>query len=295
MAKKSLRRGDRRAQAAARDHHHARSSTTSINRTGPSFVHRLQDATGRSVGDVVRAFAVVRDGFALPALYREIDALDNRIDGPFQVDLYLAVGRLIQSASAWLLKNDHSDHPVGIRIEELRSALSTLAPAMGSLLPAFARAREDERRQNLVASGAPEGLAKRLAALDSLQLVPDIALAAVSAGAPLMETAAAYFAVSEAFRIARIEDAARMVSPTDYYDGLALTRAMDQVGAARRAMTVAALAGGGTGEAAVARWLQEGGERFAKTRERLQALTEGGEITVSRLSVAAGLMIDLTA
>ena len=44
----------------------------------------------------------------------------------------------------------------------------------------------------------------------------------------------------------------------------------------------------------VAAWLEAGGERIARTRERLQALTEGGDITVSRLSVASGLMSDLT-
>ena len=59
-----------------------------VNRGGPSFVNRLQEATGRTAADVVRTFTVVRDGFALPALYREIDALDNQIDGQAQLDLY---------------------------------------------------------------------------------------------------------------------------------------------------------------------------------------------------------------
>ena len=45
----------------------------------------------------------------------------------------------------------------------------------------------------------------------------------------------------------------------------------------------------------VAAWLEAGGERVARIRERLQALTEGGDITVSRLSVASGLMSDLSA
>ena len=44
-----------------------------INRGGPAFVTRLQDATGRGAREVVRAFAVVRDGFDLNSLYRQID------------------------------------------------------------------------------------------------------------------------------------------------------------------------------------------------------------------------------
>jgi glutamate dehydrogenase len=71
-------------------------------------------------------------------------------------------------------------------------------------------------------------------------------------------------------------------------------RAMDTIGAAGRGIAVAALSGHGKGGDPVEKWLDAGGERVVRTRERLQALTEGGDITVSRLSVAAGLMHDLT-
>ena len=47
----------------------------------------------------MRAFTIVRDGFGLPALYAEIDALDNKIDGQMQLDLYAAVGRLVDAAA----------------------------------------------------------------------------------------------------------------------------------------------------------------------------------------------------
>ena len=71
-----------------------------VNRGGPSFVTRLQDATGRGARDVVRAFTVVRDGFGLPALYREIDALDNKIDGQVQLDLYARLSAGLSQAPA---------------------------------------------------------------------------------------------------------------------------------------------------------------------------------------------------
>ena len=122
----------------------------------------------------------------------------------------------------------------------------------------------------------------------------DIALVAVKAKADIVNAAAAYFAVSEAFRIGRIEDAARGLSPSDYYDGMALSRAQDTIAAARRGMAIAALQRSAKAGDPVAAWLDAGGDRVSRLRERLQALTEGGEITVSRLSVAAGLMADLT-
>ncbi|TPI30279.1 NAD-glutamate dehydrogenase [Mesorhizobium sp. B3-2-1] len=265
-----------------------------VNRGGPSFVNRLQEATGRTAADVVRTFAVVRDGFALPALYREIDALDNQIDGQVQLDLYQMVSRLIYMSSGWYLKNDAGTAPLGQRIAELQDARKALEPKLASLLPAFSRERIEEKRHGLFKAGAPETLAEQLAMSEAAELIPDIALTARTAGADIVAAARAFFAVSDAFRIPRVEDAARSITPSDYYDQLALSRATDTIGAARRGIAVAALTSHAKAADPVAAWLEAGGERVARIRERLQALTEGGDITVSRLSVASGLMSDLT-
>ncbi|MER9436813.1 NAD-glutamate dehydrogenase [Mesorhizobium sp. M0618] len=265
-----------------------------VNRGGPSFVNRLQEATGRTAADVVRTFALVRDGFALPALYREIDALDNQIDGQVQLDLYQMVSRLIYVTSGWYLKNDAGTAPLGQRIAALQDARKALEPKLVSLLPAFSRERIEEKRHGLFKSGAPEGLAGQLALSEVAELIPDIALTARTAGADIVAAAKAFFAVSDAFRIPRVEDAARSITPSDYYDQLALSRATDTIGAARRGIAVAALTGHAKTADPVVAWLDAGGERVARIRERLQALTEGGDITVSRLSVASGLMSDLT-
>ena len=265
-----------------------------IDRGGPSFVTRLQDATGQGAREVVRAFTVVRDGFDLPALYREIDALDNQIDGQVQLELYATVGRMAQAATAWDLKNGSATAPLGEQIAELQAARTMLEPKLGSMLPDFSKARIEEHRHVLFTAGAPEKLAERLAFIDASALIPDIALVAKTAGASLTEAAKAFFAVSDAFRIGRIESAARSITPADYYDGLALTRAGDTIAAARRGIAVAALSGQGKSGEPVAAWLAAGGERIGKVRDRLQALTEGGELSVSRLSVAAGLLADLS-
>ncbi|RWA80519.1 NAD-glutamate dehydrogenase [Mesorhizobium sp.] len=265
-----------------------------VNRGGPSFVNRLQEATGRTTAAVVRTFAVVRDGFALPALYQEIDALDNQIDGQMQLDLYQAVSRLIFVTSGWYLKNDASSAPLSQRIAELQEARKALEPKLVSLLPAFSRERIEERRHGLFKGGAPEKLSEKLALAEVGELIPDIALTARTANADIVSAAKAFFAVSDAFRIPRVEEAARSIMPPDYYDQLALSRATDTIGAARRGIAVAALTGHGKAADPVAAWLEAGGERVGRIRERLQALTEGGDITVSRLSVASGLMSDLT-
>ncbi len=265
-----------------------------VNRGGPSFVSRMQDLTGCGADDVLAAYATVRDGFGLPATYRDIDALDNKVPGMAQLGFYQEVGRLIHAATAWQLKNA-TPKPIGERVDDIAAARKVLEPLLPSLLPAFSQERMKERAKAFAAAGAPQKLAATLAFAGLAEIVPDIALVARQAAATLPDAAAAWCAVTEAFRIGRIEDAARAIQTNDYYDGLALARASDMIEVARRGIATAALKSGGKqkGAAAAARWLESGGERVTKARERLQALTEGGEISVARLTVAAGLLSDL--
>ncbi len=124
--------------------------------------------------------------------------------------------------------------------------------------------------------------------------MPDIALIAHLAGADLVATAKAYFGVSETFRIGRIEEAARSIPVTDYYDGLALSRANDTITQAARGITITALKRFAGEKDPAAAWFAADGARIEQVKSRMVALTEGGDLTVSRLAVAAGLMSDLT-
>lgn len=264
-----------------------------INRGGPAFVSRMQEATGRSARDVVRAFAVVRDGFDMKGLFEGIDALDSKVDGQLQLDLYAGVGRLIQSAVDWDLKNGDDAAPLGVQIEALRKARHDLRSSVIGLAPASMRERVKAKLEQLKNAGVSVDLAERLSRLELAEMIPDIALVAQRAGANIGDAAKAHFAVTEAFRVGRIEDAARTLNPTDYYDGLALSRSLDTIAAARRSIAVSALQRHGQTPDPVGAWLEAGGERVARLRERLQALTESADISVSRLSVAAGLLGDL--
>src|SRR5690606_17150961 len=219
-------------------------------------------------------------------------ALDNRIDGQMQLDLYAAVGRLVLTASAWDLKNGDGSAALGTQIAALGQARKQIEPKLVSLLPEFTSERVAARRLTLLEAGVPEGLAERLALLDVSALIPDIALVARRAKSDLVPAAKAFFAVTDAFRISRIEDAAGDIATSDYYEGMALSRAADTIGAARRGMAVAALAGFGKKGDPVAAWREAGGERLAKTRERPVGLTAGGDLTVSRLTAGSGRVGD---
>ncbi|MGU3401012.1 NAD-glutamate dehydrogenase [Brucellaceae bacterium D45D] len=264
-----------------------------INRGGITFISRLADITGKAPADIVRAYVAVRDGFAINDIYDGIDALDNKIPGAVQNQFYQAVGDMLQATTAWVLRNDPTRADLTELVGTISQARATLKPQFGELIPEALLSAVRTDRSAFVEKGAPEDLASRLANLQLSGFMPDIALIAHFAKADLVLAAKAYFGISEAFRIGRIEEAARSIPIADYYDGLALSRASETIMHAARGITIAALKRFAKEKDPAEAWLTAEGTRINQVRSRMVALTEGGDLTVSRLSVAAGLMSDL--
>ncbi|PWL16795.1 NAD-glutamate dehydrogenase [Falsochrobactrum shanghaiense] len=264
-----------------------------VNRGGITFVSNLADITGKAAADIVHAYVAVRDGFAVNAIYDAIDALDNKVAGVVQNQFYELVGEMLQATTAWGLRNEKSDVPLGKLVKTIATAHAELEPHLIEFMPEYLSARIQEDKAAFIEKGAPEALAVRLAHLQFATIMPDIALIAQLAKADLVAAAKTYFGVTEAFRIGRIEEAVRIIPVTDYYDGLALARASDTIMHAARSMTVTALKRFGKDKDPASSWLAANSARIEQVRGRMLALTEGGAPTVSRLAVAAGLMSDL--
>ncbi len=264
-----------------------------INRGSPIFVSRLVDATGMLPSDIVKAYVMVRDGLNLPALYDAIDALDNKVAGDFQNELYAGVGHVIQTVSRWALKTGVNREPLAETVAALRKAVAALESALPSLLPEFMKAESEAWYTRTVESGVAKKLAGKLCQLPALSLVPEIMQVAGRSGADLKRTARVYFDVSDMFRIGRIDLAAHRATISDHYEALAVARSLDEINAARRTITQTALEQFGKQKDPVAAWHGNDRTRIDRAHERISVLIEGGEINVARLTVAAGMMGDV--
>ena len=170
------------------------------------------------------------------------------------------MSRLIFATGGWYLKNEHGDAPLGQRIAELQEARTALEPQFAGCCPPSRAIASSERRQALFAAGAPEKLAERLSLLEVGELMPDIALMAKTAMADIVDAAKAFFGVSEAFRIPRIEDAAHSIATVRLLRGAG---AVARVGHDRRGK--ARHRGGGAGRL---RQRRRPGGRLARGRRR---------------------------
>jgi glutamate dehydrogenase len=263
-----------------------------INRGGPSLVVRIADQTGASAAGIAAAFAAVRDSYDMRALNDAINTLDTKIASRLQLELYAAVQDLLLDRLVWFIRNVDLSKGLASVVEHYRAGIVAVEKTLDTALAADAQAARAARLAELTEAGVAEALARRIANLPALAAAPDIALVAARAGKPVADVAATYFAAEAFFQVDRIVAAAADVMITDYFDRLALDRAMDSIGDALRRLTAAMVATGALGTAAVEAWIKPHAAEVDRIRTAIHEIAGSG-LTLSKLSVAASLLGDL--
>jgi glutamate dehydrogenase len=263
-----------------------------INRGGPSFLVRIADQTGARAPNIAAAFAAVRDSYGMTALNNEIDALDNKISGALQLELYGAVQDLLLDRVVWFLRNVDFKEGLAAIVAHYRDGIAAVEAALEHALPEAAALLRRGRQSELESQGVPEALARRIAGLPALVAAPDIVMVADRAGRDIGALTAIYFAAAAFFRLDQIVGAARGIVISDYFDRLALDRALDSIGEAERRLTAAMAGNSAAGAAAVDAWVAPRKADVERVRMSVNEIANSG-LTLAKLSVAASLLGDL--
>lgn len=257
-----------------------------INRGGPAFVTELTAATSASPGEVALAYAATRDAYGLTELNTAIDALDGLVPGAVQLELYAEVMALLRQESLWFLRNSDVTQGLSELAGRHAAGVAVLRGMLPSALPASLVEGIADRVAKLVAQGVPVATAQRIAELPMLSYASDIVLVSERSGVPVDQGAAAFFGVFAAFRLWPVIEQGRAIQLSDRFDRMALDRALANLMRAQRDLTADVL----KTEGGVAGWASRPG--IERTAAAVAELTQGA-LTVSRLSVAAGLLADL--
>jgi len=264
-----------------------------LNRGGPAFVHELAAATSADAGQIAAAYATARDVYGTTELNRELDALDGQIAGRMQLGLYAEVQALLRRGALWFLRNASFDGGLAPLVEHYAAGVADMRLLLGGLAGDWLGRHVAERAERLEAGGLGRDLAHRFAELPLLPLAADIVLVAERSGAAVPEAASAFFGVLDTFGLGRVIEEGNAIVLADRFDRMALDRALANLMRAQRDLSADVLAAnGGDLPGRIERWRNSRPDAIARVAEAVRGLTKG-DMTVSRLSVAAGLLSDL--
>ena len=263
-----------------------------VNRGGPTLLATARDRTGATVTDLTRAYAAVRDSFALQELHAEIDALDNQISGQLQLELYAIVQGVLADRLGWFTRNLPPAASLDDIVARYRTAFKELAPLVPEHLSRERAKAVRELQARLKAGGVPENLAARIALLPLLARAADVVPIAERSGRGIPAAATAFFAIAGRFGFGRLDAMIDEIATGEYYESLALQKSRDSLEAAHRDLASSLLADGG-GRADLRSWEGAAGGRIAATAEQVDKILADRKPSMAKVNVAASLLSEL--
>jgi len=257
-----------------------------INRGGATMVVRLKEETGHDGSDIAYAFSAARAILDVDHLYEAIDALDNKVKGKLQLDLYAAVQSAIRRLSAWLLRN--VDLSVGLSgvVDLYRTGLGTFDGVLDDVLGETQKKLLGEETRSYESGGVPAVTANALAKLDILFYGADITLVADAMGCDVADVADIYCGCGEFLRLTELRQLARQLELTDYFDRIALNSALDGLASAQRNITQDILSQKNGESSLFESWRQGNEQAVLRAQNGLNEIIDSGALSLSKLTVA---------
>jgi glutamate dehydrogenase len=260
-----------------------------VNRAGTTFAFRLGDETGAGAADVTRAYRAARDMFGLRGLWAEIEALDGRVSADVQLQMLLRSRVLLERATRWLLRNRRRPLDVAATVSQFGRGTAAVAEALPSLLAPDERELAAAETARLVAAGAPEAIANRVAHLEALVPALDIVEIARSVDLDPAAVAPVYFRLGACLELHWLRNQIIALPRETRWDALARAAQRDDLYGEHAALTAEVLREGGdarTPDEHLQAWLESNEHSVSRCLQVLADLRAAGTPDLARLSVA---------
>ncbi len=265
-----------------------------VNRSGSTMVVRLKAETGHGVEAIALAFSAARAIFDLEEVYGEIDRLDNKIGGQFQLELYLRVQDVVHQQTHWFLRHSELSGGLGKAIGHYHREIAALAKALDKGLTPLQRGRMEADRAGFVEAGVGDRLARRLSSLPFLAAASDVIIVANQLRKPVTDIAAVFAEVAGYFRIDELRFSCDSLLVDDYFDRLAINNTSAALADVQRALVHDVIAHQSTRRVSgFEAWCANNRTDTERARARICDILDSGEMTLSKFTVATTYLREL--
>jgi glutamate dehydrogenase len=260
-----------------------------INRVRPTFAWQMCDETSKPPADIARAFIIMRDSFDLRTIWADIESLDNKLPANVQLDMMVAVARLLERAILWLLRSGYHKLDVAASIAEFRPRIEAIQNHLTEILPASILGTVRVRQAELMEDGIPEGLAKRVASLDVMSSAMDIiSISRADAAHGVNEVARVYFGLGARFSLDRLRSATNGIAAETPWQKTALQTLVDDLFVYQSALASRVITEtNGAGENPVEAWLAKRSRAVERVDQTMHDFRAATSVDLAMLTVAS--------
>ena len=267
-----------------------------VNRGGISMTPRLMEETSATEADIARAHIAATRIYDLGTLWREVRRLDNLIPAAIQTEIDLAIRRLGERATRWLLRNE----PQPIRVNEVVDHYADRVRRLHEHTAGMDQPDDiREEFERYIAAGVPHDFAAKAATLGTAFGFLDLLTVAERTGIDLDGVAALHNAIEEELDLAWLRECVIALPRDDHWETMARSALRDQYFGEHAQLTAAILESTSAyaGESVQARidlWLEQNGVATARCRRTFADIKSSGEQDLAHASVAVRALSQLT-
>ncbi|AKO01108.1 NAD-glutamate dehydrogenase domain-containing protein [Xanthomonas oryzae pv. oryzicola] len=270
-------------------------TNATINRMGATFLMRMQEDTGRSIGEVAKAYTISRETLDARALWTQIDALDGTVPEAVQIDALEVIWRLQRSFVRWLLLRPGQMPGITAAVERYHGPFNDIRVASGVLSDAQ-RPEYECSVKEWQEQGLPPQLAQQLCELRYLEPAFDIIETARTRKLKPVDVSKVHFRLGDALRLPWLFEQIDALEVNGRWHAVARGVLRDELAAHQRALVGQVLSmSGNSAEAKVANWMQRDDSSLRFTLAMLADVAEQKTLDYPTVSVAVQRLGQLAA
>src|SRR3990167_9855722 len=124
-----------------------------VNEMGATFVYRMQDETGAAISAIVRAYLIARAILNLDLLWKNLAALEDKLNVEQQTEMVLLYVRLLRRVTRWFLRNERMRLNISKAVKRYSPGVSMIKQAIPSIFTEDHRSRYDKHYNHYIAMG----------------------------------------------------------------------------------------------------------------------------------------------
>ena len=260
-----------------------------INRAGITYVHRMQEETGATAPEVVRAYLVTREVFDFVSFWQALEALDNEVPEAVQSNMLIDAERLMTRATLWFLRYENLKDDITKTVEHFATGVKTIATDLDKFLSSEANVGLTVAAERLLQSNVPEDLAKRLVRFEPLYSALDMVEIAIETKRSVEEVAGVYFVLGERLSLSWLCQQVDGLPANSHWQTLAKTGQREDLSCLQTELATIVLKLSPelkVPDALIAGWETENKSELERTRRLLADLQSFGKLDLSMVSVA---------
>jgi glutamate dehydrogenase len=240
-------------------------TNSTINRMGATFVMRMQEDTGETLEQIVKAFTIGREVLDARVMWTELDTLDLQMPEVDQIDALGLIWSLLRQMTRWLLNLPGGALDIAESVARFKPGLDRLRAALRDVLVEDDLLALDAAAAEWTGRGVSSALAGHLASLPYLSTGLDIVKIAEAAGRPVADVARVYFRLGDALHIKWLATVIEQLPVEGRWHALARGALRDELQAQQTVLVTQVLADCGDEADPVAAWLAQDDQSLAFT------------------------------